>query len=298
VQPDNNFEVQVDGETKISGSLFDHFEPPINPPRHIDDPTDMKPASWVEEEYIDDPNANKPDDWGDENEPEALPDPNVKKPEGWLDHEPLKIHDPKERKPDDWDDTEDGVWEPVLIDNPVCKAVGCGKWQHPMIENPKFVGKWEAPVIDNPEYKGEWTPRQMENPNYFFDKHPALFPSIDAVGFDLWTMQGGIMFDNIIVALGNVSLAKEFADQSWVLRRGIEEIQDPPEPEEIPEGKSGVAGWVDRNPICGAIISWSILVGLFFHFVCPSVPPRLWQLLKRCAHRNNVPVEAEEKKDK
>merc|ERR1712060_180957 len=174
--PDNYFEVQVDGEAKVFGSLLDKFEPPITPSRYIDDPTDKKPANWVEEQYIDDPDA---------------------------------------KKPDDWDDEEDGEWQPMLIDNPACKAAGCGRWEHPMIENPKFVGKWEPPTIDNPNYKGEWSPQKMENPNYFFDEHPALFPSIDAVGFDLWTMQGGILFDNMIVSLGNVSLAKEFTDQTW-----------------------------------------------------------------------------------
>merc|ERR1712060_853262 len=283
--PDNYFEVQVDGETKVFGSLLDKFEPPINPSRYIDDPTDKKPANWVEEQYIDDPDAKKPDDWGDESEPEGIQDPRVKKPQEWRDNEPLKIRDPEASKPDDWDDAEDGEWQPMLIDNPACKAAGCGRWEHPMIENPKFVGKWEPPTI--------------ENPNYFFDEHPALFPSIDAVGFDLWTMQGGILFDNMIVSLGNVSLAKEFTDQTWALRKGIEEIQDPPEPEEIPEGQRGFAGWVDRNPTCGAILSWCILLSLFCHFVCPSVPSRLWQCLKRCVvhqNGNGVPAEVEEKK--
>jgi len=294
VQSDNYFELQIDGDTKVSGSLLDIFEPPINPPRDIDDPTDTKPADWVDVQYIADASAKKPADWGDEDEPEGIPDPTAQKPDGWLEGEPLKIPDARATRPDDWDDAEDGPWEPMLVDNPAC-SVGCGAWQHPMIENPRFVGRWEAPLIDNPEYKGEWAPRQIENPSYAFDGHPALLPTIDAIGFDLWTMQGGLLFDNIIVVLGNASLARDVADRSWSLRRGIEEVQDPPEPEDLPGGQ-GLSGWIDRNPVCGAVISWAILIALSFHFLCPGVPIWLWRRLKRRSHQDGGPAEDEHKK--
>lgn len=39
----------MDGESKKSGSLFEDFEPPFNPPEEIDDPEDKKPSDWVDE---------------------------------------------------------------------------------------------------------------------------------------------------------------------------------------------------------------------------------------------------------
>lgn len=43
------FEVLVNGEVKASGSLLEQLQPPINPPATVPDPTDIKPASWVDE---------------------------------------------------------------------------------------------------------------------------------------------------------------------------------------------------------------------------------------------------------
>jgi len=40
--------VLIDGESKKSGSIFDDFEPPFNPPAEIDDPEDTKPEDWVD----------------------------------------------------------------------------------------------------------------------------------------------------------------------------------------------------------------------------------------------------------
>lgn len=50
-------------ESKAKGSLLEDMNPPVNPPKEIDDPTDSKPDDWVDEAKIDDPEASKPDDW-------------------------------------------------------------------------------------------------------------------------------------------------------------------------------------------------------------------------------------------
>ena len=42
------YDVLIDGESKKSGSIFDDFEPPFNPPAEIDDPEDEKPEDWVD----------------------------------------------------------------------------------------------------------------------------------------------------------------------------------------------------------------------------------------------------------
>ena len=44
----SRYEVLIDGKEKKSGSLFEDFEPPFNPPEEIDDPEDSKPDDWVD----------------------------------------------------------------------------------------------------------------------------------------------------------------------------------------------------------------------------------------------------------
>ena len=50
VRPDNSFEILIDGATEAKGSLLEDFVPAVNPPREIDDPSDVKPEDWVDEE--------------------------------------------------------------------------------------------------------------------------------------------------------------------------------------------------------------------------------------------------------
>ena len=38
----------VDGTERKGGSLFEDFEPAINPPEEVDDPEDSKPSTWVD----------------------------------------------------------------------------------------------------------------------------------------------------------------------------------------------------------------------------------------------------------
>ncbi len=45
----NSYAVLIDGEEKKAGSLFEDFEPAINPPETIPDPEDKKPSDWVDE---------------------------------------------------------------------------------------------------------------------------------------------------------------------------------------------------------------------------------------------------------
>ena len=42
------YAVLVDGAERKGGSLFEDFEPAINPPEEIDDPEDSKPSTWVD----------------------------------------------------------------------------------------------------------------------------------------------------------------------------------------------------------------------------------------------------------
>lgn len=122
----------------------------------------------------DDPTDKKPTDWVDV---KKIDDPAQKKPDDWV--EESKIRDPEASQPEEWDEEEDGTWEA------------------PMVSNPKYKGEWHTTKVDNPLYKGEWAPKQIENAAYVADV--SSYEDIGAVGFELWTVNDGSIFDNILV---------------------------------------------------------------------------------------------------
>merc|ERR1712019_129663 len=115
---------------------------------------------------------------GDWVEEAMMDDPSEKKPDDW---EEKRIVDPDAKKPDDWDDDEDGEWEP------------------PMKDNPAFKGEWIAKRISNPAYKGFWEAKKIDNPEYEDDDAIYKFADFGFIGFDLWQVKGGTIFDNVII---------------------------------------------------------------------------------------------------
>lgn len=215
IKPDNELSILIDGEEKKKANLMsdEDFDPAIIPPKTIPDPDDKKPEDWDERAKIPDPAAKKPDDW-DEDAPMEIVDEEAVKPEGWLDDEPEEIDDPEATKPEDWDEEEDGEWEAPKIENPKCAtAPGCGEWKKPMKRNPAYKGKWTPELIDNPNYKGIWKPRDIPNPNYFELETPNYEP-IAAVGIEIWTMQDGILFDNILIS-SDEKTAENYRAIAW-----------------------------------------------------------------------------------
>merc|ERR1712023_586985 len=103
----------------------------------------------------------------------------VTKPADWV--EEKRIVDAAAKKPDDWDDDEDGEWEA------------------PMIDNPEYKGEWYPKRISNPAYKGIWEARKIANPEYEDDDSLYKFADFGFIGFDLWQVKGGTIFDNIII---------------------------------------------------------------------------------------------------
>merc|ERR1712205_172759 len=128
-------------------------------PKTIDDPEDKKPQDWAEDAQMDDPDDKKPDDWVTEK----------------------RIVDPDAKKPDDWDDEEDGEWEA------------------PMKDNPEYKGDWSVKRISNPAYKGFWEAKKIDNPEYEDDNAVYKYADFGFIGFDLWQVKGGTIFDNVIV---------------------------------------------------------------------------------------------------
>ncbi|BFZ63616.1 hypothetical protein YB2330_004747 [Saitoella coloradoensis] len=247
VNPDQTFEIRINGDKAKSGSLLENFTPAVNPAAEIPDLEDLKPADWVDTPQIPDPTATKPADW-DEDAPMTVPDMDVEKPEDWLEEEPEYIPDPDAEKPEDWDDEEDGDWIAPTVPNPKCEtASGCGPWIRPLKRNPDYKGKWSAPLIPNPDYKGIWEPRKIANPDYYEDLTPSNFEPIGAIGFELWTMQNDILFDNIYVG-HSVEDAEALAEETWKVKYANEKAEEEQNIKATPEppkqdSKGNVSPW-------------------------------------------------------
>merc|ERR1712216_181261 len=177
VKPDNTYEVQIDLKKVQSGSLVEDWD--MLPPKKIKDPKVTKPPQdeWDERPEIDDPEDKKPDGYDDI---------------------PKTIVDPAAKKPDDWDDESDGEWEAPTIDNPEYK----GEWKPKRITNKAYKGKWEAPDIDNPDF--------VDDPELY-----AVVKDNGLVGFELWQVEAGSIFDNILVC-DDPEFAKAEAEKNIV----------------------------------------------------------------------------------
>merc|ERR1712056_108756 len=142
-------------------------------PKEIADPEDKKPEDWTDESMIDDPEDKKPDDWVEEK----------------------RIVDTDAKKPDDWDDEEDGEWEA------------------PMKDNAAYKGDWYGKRISNPAYKGIWEAKKIANPEYEDDNSVYKYDDFGFIGFDLWQVKAGSIFDNVIVT-DDIAEAEAFA-KKW-----------------------------------------------------------------------------------
>lgn len=162
------------------------------PPKKINDPDAKKPDDWVDNPKMDDPEDTKPEDW---DKPEYIPDPDAEKPE-------------------DWDDETDGEWEP------------------PSISNPEYKGTWKPRQIDNPDYKGEWEHPQIDNPEYSPDDKLYLYKDSGYIGFDLWQVKSGTIFDNVLIT-DDEDLASQFAEETFtVTQDGEKKMKEKQDEEE------------------------------------------------------------------
>merc|ERR1711943_149226 len=60
-------------------------------------------------------------------------------------------------------------------------------------------GEWEPPMKDNPAYKGFWEAKKIDNPEYEDDNAVYKYDAFGFIGFDLWQVKGGTIFDNVII---------------------------------------------------------------------------------------------------
>lgn len=95
-----------------------------------------------------------------------------------------------------------------------------GDWEPPHISNPEFKGEWEPKMIDNPKYNGTWFTPVIPNPDYKEDKTLHVFNTL-YVGFDLWQVKSGTIFDNILIT-DEIEEAKKFSNETFVKYRDAE----------------------------------------------------------------------------
>merc|ERR1711884_464027 len=69
----------------------------------------------------------------------------------------------------------------------------------PMKDNPAYKGDWYVKCISNPAYKGIWEAKKIANPEYQDDDALYKYDSFGFIGFDLWQVKGGTIFDNVII---------------------------------------------------------------------------------------------------
>merc|ERR1719461_1116837 len=122
------------------------------------------------------------EDW-DMLPPKKIKDPEAKKPEDWVDN--AKMDDPEDSKPEDWD-------KPEHIADP--DATKPDDWDDEM------DGEWEPPEIDNPEYEE--------------DKSLYSYDSFCGIGFDLWQVKSGTIFDNVLIT-DDIEAAKAQGEELW-----------------------------------------------------------------------------------
>merc|ERR1739838_145459 len=157
--------------------------------KEVSDPDDKKPDDWVDDSMMDDPEDKKPDDWVEEK----------------------RMVDSEAKKPDDWDDEEDGEWEA------------------PMKDNPAYKGDWNVKRISNPAYKGFWEAKKIANPEYEDDDALYKYADFGFIGFDLWQVKGGTIFDNVIITDDKAeadAFAKKWKDLSEVEKAKKKEDDD------------------------------------------------------------------------
>merc|ERR1712212_156966 len=187
VNPDNTYEVRIDGEKAQSGSLEEDWN--MLPEKEILDPKESKPADGVDQETIADPEDSKPEDWD----------------------VPQHVPDSEASKPADWDDDMDGEWEA------------------PMVDNPEYKGEWKPKEIPNPAYKGPWVHPKIANPEYAPNPLLYRYEDIGALGFDLWQVKSGTIFDNIIITddpLEAEAFAKETFEITKVAEKKMKDEMD------------------------------------------------------------------------
>merc|ERR1712187_221990 len=137
--------------------------------------------------------------------------------EDWEVLAPKEISDPDDKKPD-------------------------GEWEAPMKDNPDFKGEWYGKRISNPAYKGFWEAKKIANPEFVDDDAIYKYADFGFLGFDLWQVKGGTIFDNVIIC-DDVAEADSMA-KKW---KAVNEVETAKKKEEDDAKKAEDAKKDDKD---------------------------------------------------
>merc|ERR1712243_339239 len=112
-----------------------------------------------------------------------------------------------------------------------------GEWEPPMIDNPEYKGEWKPRQIDNPDYKGPWVHPEIDNPEYNEEEAATLgkFDEVCKLGFDLWQVKSGTIFDNIMITDDPAEAKKAGEDLLAVTKDAEKKMKDEQDEEERKE---------------------------------------------------------------
>lgn len=219
-------------------------------PVSIEDPDAEMPADWLEHEpaTVPDPDAEKPEEWSDEDDGDWIA-PQVPNPkcQGVSGCGPWKRPEIPNRELPPLSFSRRGLV-------PAAKSVGralvfCSRIQgqvvraadrQPGLQGP--VGSSQDPVSLGTSkevacrtfsvQKFRWLPSCMtcthhsttarSNPNYYEDLTPADFSPIAGLGFELWSMTDGILFDNIYLGTSEKDL-EQFIAETYAVKAPVEQ---------------------------------------------------------------------------
>lgn len=90
----------------------------------------------------------------------------------------------------------------------------------PMIDNPDYKGEWKQKMIDNPDYKGKWVHPNIPNPDYEYDNdmYKVCKDGCTHVGFEIWQVKAGTLFDDIIIT-DSLEEAEAFAQETFFKKK-------------------------------------------------------------------------------
>merc|ERR1712138_253632 len=81
--------------------------------------------------------------------------------------------------------------------------------------------------MGNPAYKGVWNAKKIANPEFKDDDGIYAYEDFGFIGFDLWQVKGGSIFDNIIIT-DDKAEADKFAEK-W---KALSEVEKSKKKEE------------------------------------------------------------------
>jgi calreticulin len=119
--------------------------------------------------------------------PKMMKDPAASVPADWV--YASHIEDDEDEQPDDYDEAANGAYVKKTIVNPAYK----GEWVHPLVANPNYSAKLAA--------------------DESLTKNVGVF-DVARVGFELWQVKSGSVFDNILVT-DSLADALAFAEKTF-----------------------------------------------------------------------------------